>query len=183
MSKFAIKVENLGKEYIIGGAEQRYDSFRSMLSSILVAPFKKIRKLGGKAIDEEFFWALKDISFEVQQGEVLGIIGGNGAGKSTLLKVLSRITTPTEGRAATRGRVVSLLEVGTGFHSELTGRENIYLNGAILGCPGWKLTNASNRSSVLQKLISSWIRRLSGTQAGCLYAWLFRSRPTWMQTF
>lgn len=133
MSNYAIQVQNLSKEYIIGGAEQRHDSFREMLTGALTSPLRKLRKLGGTASEEERFWALKDVSFNVEQGEVLGIIGRNGAGKSTLLKVLSRITSPTEGRVITRGRVASLLEVGTGFHPELTGRENIYLNGAILG--------------------------------------------------
>ena len=133
MSKYAIQVEILGKEYIIGGAEQRHESFREMLTGSLTAPFRKLRKLSGSASAEERFWALKEVSFNVQQGEVLGVIGRNGAGKSTLLKVLSRITSPTEGRIITRGRVASLLEVGTGFHPELTGRENIFLNGAILG--------------------------------------------------
>ena len=133
MTKYAIQVEGLGKEYVIGGVEQRHDSFRDMLTGTLTAPFRKLRKLGGEASDEERFWALQDVSFNVEQGEVLGIIGRNGAGKSTLLKVLSRITSPTEGRIVTRGRMASLLEVGTGFHPELTGRENIFLNGAILG--------------------------------------------------
>ena len=133
MTKYAIQVENLGKEYIIGAAEQRHDSFREMLTGALTSPLRKLRKLGGTASDIERFWALKDVSFNVEQGEVLGIIGRNGAGKSTLLKILSRITDPTEGRVSTRGRMASLLEVGTGFHPELTGRENIYLNGAILG--------------------------------------------------
>jgi ABC-type polysaccharide/polyol phosphate transport system ATPase subunit len=133
LTKFAIQVESLGKEYTIGGAEQRHDSFREMLTGALTAPLRKLRKLGGTASKEERFWALRDVSFNVEQGEVLGIIGRNGAGKSTLLKVLSRITSPTVGRVVTRGRVASLLEVGTGFHPELTGRENIYLNGAILG--------------------------------------------------
>ncbi len=133
MSKYAIQVDNLGKEYIVGGAEQHHESFREMLTGALTAPLRKLRKLGGTAGEEERFWALKEVSFNVEQGEVLGIIGRNGAGKSTLLKILSRITSPTEGRVVTRGRVASLLEVGTGFHPELTGRENIYLNGAILG--------------------------------------------------
>jgi lipopolysaccharide transport system ATP-binding protein len=133
LSKYAIQVEGLGKEYIIGRAEQRHDSFREMATGALMAPLRKLRRLGGEASEEERFWALKEVSFKVEQGEVLGIVGRNGAGKSTLLKVLSRITSPTTGRVLTRGRVASLLEVGTGFHPELTGRENIYLNGAILG--------------------------------------------------
>lgn len=133
MSKYAIQAEGLGKVYIIGGVEQRHDSFREMLTGALTAPLRRLRKLGGAASEEEQFWALQDISFNVAQGEVLGVIGRNGAGKSTLLKVLSRITAPTTGHVAVRGRLASLLEVGTGFHPELTGRENIFLNGAILG--------------------------------------------------
>jgi lipopolysaccharide transport system ATP-binding protein len=133
MSKYAIQVEGLSKEYIIGGAEQRHDSFREMLRGAISSPLRNFRRLGGDVGQEERFWALKDISFNVEPGEKLGIIGRNGAGKSTLLKVLSRITSPTEGRIITRGSIASLLEVGTGFHPELTGRENIYLNGAILG--------------------------------------------------
>jgi len=134
MNDIAIRVENLGKRYRIGKRE-RYQTLRDTLTDTVTAPFRWLRKVrsanGNGAPDH--IWALKDISFEIPRGEVVGIIGRNGAGKSTLLKVLSRITEPTEGHAEIRGRVGSLLEVGTGFHPELTGRENIYLNGAILG--------------------------------------------------
>ncbi len=133
MSQPAIKVQNLSKEYIIGGQEKGNATFREALVSTLQAPLRRLRKLRGEVTPEERFWALKDVSFEVQPGEVVGIIGRNGAGKSTLLKILSRITEPTAGEVQVRGRVASLLEVGTGFHPELTGRENIFLNGAILG--------------------------------------------------
>jgi lipopolysaccharide transport system ATP-binding protein len=130
-----IAVEGLGKEYVIGGRERAGDNFREMLISSLTAPFHRLSRLAGArpANEEERFWALKDVNFHVNEGDVVGIIGRNGAGKSTLLKILSRIVEPTEGRVTIRGRVASLLEVGTGFHPELTGRENIYLNGAILG--------------------------------------------------
>ncbi|GAP05287.1 MAG TPA: ABC transporter ATP-binding protein [Anaerolinea thermolimosa] len=125
MSSLAIRVEKLGKQYRIGTlASQRYQTLRDTLTSV----FDRTRRGANGTI-----WALKDISFEVEQGQVLGIVGRNGAGKSTLLKILSRVTDPTEGYGEIRGRVGSLLEVGTGFHPELTGRENIYLNGAILG--------------------------------------------------
>ncbi len=133
MTEFALKAENLGKQYLIGGAEQRHDSFREMLTSAFASPFKKFRRLSGQDQDQERFWALKEINFEIAPGEKIGVIGHNGAGKSTLLKVLSRITPPTEGQLRISGRVASLLEVGTGFHPELTGRENIFLNGSILG--------------------------------------------------
>ena len=125
MSNLAIRVEKLGKQYRIGTlASQRYQTLRDTLTSV----FDRSRREPKGTI-----WALKDISFEVEEGQVLGIVGRNGAGKSTLLKILSRVTDPTEGYGEIRGRVGSLLEVGTGFHPELTGRENIYLNGAILG--------------------------------------------------
>jgi len=133
MSKPAIKVEGLYKEYVVGHAQERHDTFYELLTSTLKAPLKRLRSLGGQAEDTERFWALQDVNFEVQPGEVVGIIGRNGAGKSTLLKILSRITAPTKGRIEVRGRLASLLEVGTGFHPELSGRENIFLNGAILG--------------------------------------------------
>jgi len=129
MANTSIQVENLSKMYNIGLAQQRHDTLRDQLVELISAPFRK----RGKDGEDGIFWALRDVSFEVMQGEVLGIIGRNGAGKSTLLKLLSRITEPTSGRAVINGRVGSLLEVGTGFHPELTGRENVFLNGAILG--------------------------------------------------
>ncbi len=140
MSDIAIQVNNISKQYRIGGKQEAYRTLRDMLSDTLTAPMRRTMKLlRGDALSaagaSETFWALKDVSFDVKQGDVIGIIGRNGAGKSTLLKILSRITEPTSGYADINGHVGSLLEVGTGFHQELTGRENIFLNGAILGMP------------------------------------------------
>ncbi len=132
MSDIAIRVQELGKLYRIGTAAARHDTLRDALAS-LVRPSRSFSGQDNKASNGSHFWALKDISFEIKRGTVIGVIGRNGAGKSTLLKILSRITEPTTGFAEIHGRVGSLLEVGTGFHPELTGRENIYLNGAILG--------------------------------------------------
>src|ERR1700751_4249952 len=143
MSHNVIRIENLSKRYLVGHnsvgeTREAYLALRDVVG-------REIRNIGHKTLDllcgrqivqgdeVEEFWALQDVSFEVAQGEVIGIIGRNGAGKSTLLKILSRITEPTQGRVCPRGRAASLLEVGTGFHPELTGRENVYLNGAILG--------------------------------------------------
>ncbi|MDA8172443.1 MAG: polysaccharide ABC transporter ATP-binding protein [Nitrospiraceae bacterium] len=138
MSGIAIRLDNICKKYRIGRAEQNYRTLRDAIKDALAAPFRKtFRLLAGRGAEKakahDEIWALKDICFEVRPGEVMGVIGRNGAGKSTLLKILSRITEPTRGYAEIQGRVGSLLEVGTGFHAELTGRENIYLNGAILG--------------------------------------------------
>jgi lipopolysaccharide transport system ATP-binding protein len=130
MNSIAIRVENLGKQYQIGGKQAGQRTFREALRDSLALP---VRWMRGERRVHETFWALDDVSFEIKQGEAVGIIGRNGAGKSTLLKVLSRITRPTQGRVELYGRVASLLEVGTGFHAELSGRDNIYLNGAILG--------------------------------------------------
>jgi lipopolysaccharide transport system ATP-binding protein len=130
MNDVAIRVENLSKRYRIHLVRQRYQTLRDEIADGVRSLFQRN---GRSRQQEESFWALRDVSFEVKHGEVVGIIGRNGAGKSTLLKVLSRITEPTEGRATIHGRVASLLEVGTGFHRELSGRENIYLNGAMLG--------------------------------------------------
>ena len=132
MSNVAIRVEGLSKQFRIGSAE-RYRTLRDALTDTLTAPLRLLRNGGAAKAPAETIWALKDVSFDVKHGEVIGIIGRNGAGKSTLLKILSRITEPTRGHAEIHGRVGSLLEVGTGFHPELTGRENIFLNGAILG--------------------------------------------------
>lgn len=128
----AITVENLSKMYSVATAQDQGVSFREMLTGQMQSFFAKGPK-------QKPFYALKDISFEVEQGEVLGIIGRNGSGKSTLLKILSKITAPTSGRAIIRGRVASLLEVGTGFHAELTGRENIFMSGIILGMKRWEI--------------------------------------------
>jgi lipopolysaccharide transport system ATP-binding protein len=133
MAAPAIVVENLSKRYYIG-ARQRYSTLRDQIMELAAAPIHNLRRFG-RASDraEDVIWALRHVSFQVEPGEVIGVIGRNGAGKSTLLKILTRITEPTSGRAVLRGRVGSLLEVGTGFHPELTGRENIFLSGAILG--------------------------------------------------
>jgi len=141
MSSLAIRALDLSKRFSIEKRKPRYAT-REFLEDVMRAPFRRLssivlhamsNKNGQQAKNDQFIWALKDVSFEVKHGEVLGVIGSNGAGKSVLLKILSRITKPTEGYAEIHGKVGSMLEVGTGFHPELTGKENIYLSGAVLG--------------------------------------------------
>ncbi len=127
-----LESRNISKEYVLGGSTRPHENFRELLVRTLKTPFQVLRGTQER-VREQRFWALRDVSFDVDTGDVIGIIGRNGAGKSTLLKIMSRITDPTEGQIKIRGRLASLLEVGTGFHPELTGRENIFLNGAILG--------------------------------------------------
>ena len=161
MSKAVICVENLSKKYEITVGKHRHDTLRDQISDSVRSLFQRNGRSHGH---RETFWALKDVSFEVKPGEALGVIGRNGAGKSTLLKILSRITKPTEGQAEIYGRVGSLLEVGAGFHNELTGRENIYLNGAILGMKKAEIDRKFDQIvdfSGVEKFIDTPVKRYS----------------------
>jgi len=159
-----IKVESLSKQYVLGGECLVDQTFRDMLAGLVRAPWRRFSRLRGRSSEQESVWALRDVSFEVKRGEILGIIGPNGAGKSTLLKVLSRITAPTKGEIEYRGRMASLLEVGTGFHPELSGRENIFVNGAILGMTRVEIENKFDEIvdfSGVEKFLDTPVKRYS----------------------
>jgi len=159
----AIQVRGLGKKYRIGGSQEKYHTFRDAIIHSIKAPFRRFTQQRTDLSKNEF-WALKDVSFEVKKGEVIGVIGRNGAGKSTLLKILSRITTPTEGEVDIYGRLGSLLEVGTGFHPELTGRENIFLSGSILGMQKLEIEeklDAIVKFSEIEKFLDTPVKRYS----------------------
>ncbi len=170
MSDIAIKVENLSKCYRIGAKEKKNERFGDVVASWIKTPITNFRNLhnldrfNDNGFQEDVIWALKDVSFEVKHGEILGIIGENGAGKSTLLKILSRITDPTNGTVDIYGRVASLLEVGTGFNTELTGRENVYLNGTILGMSKGEVNKKFDEIvdfSGIEKFIDTPVKRYS----------------------
>ena len=167
MNDVAIRVEDLGKRYRIGTAQERYKTLRDTIVTKINAPINMLRRglsSESRRAEASTIWALRDVSFEVPRGKVLGIVGRNGAGKSTLLKILSRVTEPTEGSAEIHGRVGSLLEVGTGFHPELTGRENIYLNGAILGMKRLEINQKFNEIvsfSEVEQFIDTPVKRYS----------------------
>lgn len=157
-----IEVKNISKKYTLAHQDEKYLTLRDKIAGIVSHPIKTARKI--KRQKQEEFWALKDISFNVEQGEIIGIIGANGAGKSTLLKILSQITPPTSGEIKIKGKVASLLEVGTGFHPELTGRENIFLNGAILGMAKKEIEKKFNEIvefSGIEKFLDTPVKRYS----------------------
>jgi len=171
MSDIVIRVEDISKRYRIGLKEQIHDTFGATLADLVCRPIQNLQRLRSLSVfnengqdSDDVIWALKNISFEVRRGEILGVIGGNGAGKSTLLKILTRITEPTSGRALIQGQVGSLLEVGTGFHPELTGRENVYLNGTVLGMTRREIDRKFDEIvdfSGVEKFIDTPIKRYS----------------------
>lgn len=161
MAKYSVEVNQIGKRYRIGVLASQYNTLRDTLAGVLQNPKNRLHT---KMTEANSFWALKDVSFKVEEGKAIGIIGRNGAGKSTLLKILSRVTEPTEGSALIHGRVGSLLEVGTGFHPELTGRENIFLNGAILGMKRTEIERKLDEIiafSEVEKFVDTPVKRYS----------------------
>src|SRR5260221_14522928 len=167
MREVAIGADNLGRLYQLG-ERVFYRTLRDSLSSLATSPLRRLKKRGTPRGGS--LWALRDVSFEVRSGDVIGVIGRNGAGKSTLLKILSRITEPTEGSAEIHGRVGSLLEVGTGFHPELTGRENIYLNAAILGMRKAEVQRKFDEIvdfAEVEKFIDTTVKRYSSGRPVC----------------
>jgi len=170
MNDKSIQISNLSKRYRIGVKEELHDSLIGKITSLIISPFnnfrrvQKLSKFKGSSNGEDIIWALKDISIDIKPGEIVGIIGKNGAGKSTLLKILSRIVEPTGGSAIINGRVASLLEIGTGFHKELSGRENIYLNGTILGMTKNEINSRFDeivKFSEIGKFIDTPVKRYS----------------------
>lgn len=165
MSDTVIKVSGISKQYQIGAHQESYGSLRDTIMRSVSEPFRRMRNFRSRHREDiQTIWALKNVTFNVYQGETVGIIGANGAGKSTLLKVLSRITKPTKGNAKIRGRIGSLLEVGTGFHPELTGRENIYLNGAILGMKRYEIEKKFDEIvdfAEVEKFLDTPVKRFS----------------------
>jgi len=174
-----IRADHLGKQYTLG-PRRRNQTAREALTDAVARAFRPARGGAGQRSGETF-WALDDVSFEVQVGEVVGIIGRNGAGKSTLLKVLSQITEPTTGYVDVTGRIGCLLEVGTGFHEDLTGRENTYLNGAILGMSKAEIDRKFDEIVAFARSSDSSTLRSSTTRAACTCDWPSRWRPTWKQ--
>jgi lipopolysaccharide transport system ATP-binding protein len=164
MSKPIIEIAGLGKAYRLGKEDVQHAMLRDAFLNMIKAPVRRLKYLREPSNEQDRFWALRDVSLDVWQGDVIGIIGRNGAGKSTLLKILSRITEPTEGHVKLGGRVASLLEVGTGFHPELTGRENVYLNGAILGMTKLEITRKFDEIvafAEIEKFLDTQVKRYS----------------------
>lgn len=174
MSNPIIQVEGLSKRYRIGVNDAEATSLRQTVTSTLRSPFRYLLEMTRPPTEQETLWALRDISFQVAEGEVVGLVGRNGAGKSTLLKILARITEPTKGRARLHGRVGSLLEVGTGFHPDLTGRENVYMNGTILGMKKQEIDRKFDEIvafSEVEKFLDTPVKRYSsGMQVRLAFA-------------